>query len=101
MRHLQAEVSAQQNKLFGKNSKHAYGLFHHLVKEVGELGESYHDLKKMSEELADCVILLIGIADAYDVDLELAVQKKMSENLNRKWKKADKHGVIEHIKNEK
>jgi NTP pyrophosphatase (non-canonical NTP hydrolase) len=98
MRYLQAEVSSWQKKTFGTNRSHVKGLIRHLKKEVNEEVIIAKTKKQMQEELADCIILLIGIADAYKIDLEFAVQKKMSENLNREWKKANKYGVIEHKK---
>lgn len=103
MRDLQKYVASWQEKTFGKNSRHLTGMMEHLKKEIEELEtevdlyESVHKSKShLESELADCVILLLGIAHGAKIDLELAVQKKMSENLNRKWKKPDKHGVCEH-----
>lgn len=96
MKKLQKDISKWQRETFGSNWKHAYGLFHHLREEVGEVGKAYYDLKKLPEELADCVILLIGIADAYDINLEKAVKDKMKLNKKRVWHKPNKKGVIKH-----
>lgn len=107
MRNLQKYIANWQRKTFGTNKKHWEGLLNHLRKEIEELEDSildYHSHevsaieahKAIENELADCIILLVGLADAFKIDLELATQKKMSENLNRKWKKPDKHGVCEH-----
>ena len=98
MKRLQKEVSQWQNKTFGTNRGHGLGLFNHLVREVQELGDTPIDSKNFEGEFADCVILLIGLADAYSVDLEKAVKEKMKENRKRKWNKPDKDGVIQHIK---
>jgi len=104
MKKLQASVSKWQNKTFGNNKEHLLGLTRHLKREVEELEcllypvgslSSYENIKS---EVADCLIVLIGIADGLGLDLEKSVKEKMRENKKRKWKSPDKDGVIEHKK---
>lgn len=56
----------------------------------GELAEAYNAYSKklpdLSEELADVIIYLLGIATILDVDLEEAVLKKVEKNKNREYK---------------
>lgn len=107
MRKLQQLVSKWQNKTFGSNWTHANGIYNHLKKEIEELGRASKVLAygnktnaniELKKELADCQILLIGLADAFGVNLEKAVKDKMKENKQRKWNQPDKDGVIQHIK---
>ncbi len=72
------------------------GLVEHLRQEVDELSVDPTD----AEELADCLILLVGIADAAGVGidgLEVATSKKLEKNRRRTWRKPDPTtGVIRH-----
>jgi NTP pyrophosphatase (non-canonical NTP hydrolase) len=81
---------------------------HHLIEEVRELQEECEKSKgetsiELTEELADCFILLLGIADSAGFeyqDLGLLINCKMTINEQRKWGKADENGVVKHVKSD-
>ena len=105
---LQAAIAKWQRKTFGSNHQNINGVYSHLLKEVYELGEIIKCLKNydcftyqknmnvLRYELADCFIMLVGLADAYKIDLEKATVEKMYINKTRQWKTPDSDGVIEH-----
>lgn len=66
----------------------------HLEREFKELSEHPDD----PSELADIVILILGLADIQGINLEMALVDKHSENLCRRWGKPDAQGVVEHIR---
>jgi NTP pyrophosphatase (non-canonical NTP hydrolase) len=68
--------------------------FEHLRREIIELGEDLSD----GQEMADCFLLLIGLAEMKSVDIFSEAVKKLEINKNRKWGKPDKHGVSSHVK---
>jgi NTP pyrophosphatase (non-canonical NTP hydrolase) len=70
-----------------------------LVEEIGELARAIRDLKglkvgrksenvykNLREELADCLIYLLDIANLADVNLEGALREKEKLNSARKWR---------------
>lgn len=96
MKKLQKEIGKWQAQTFGPSRLHPYGLYHHLREEVGEVGKAFYDMEAMPSELADCIILLVGLADAFNIDLDKAVKQKMEKNKKRQWHKPNKKGVIKH-----
>lgn len=66
----------------------------HLLEEVNELAEDPSD----GEEMADCFILLMNLAEMHGHDLMTEAQKKMDKNRARKWGKPDERGVCHHVK---
>jgi len=66
-----------------------------LIEEVGELSHAiriYLGLKRskeksngIDEELADCAIYLIDIANYFSLDLEKVIRKKIAVNIARHW----------------
>ena len=79
----------------------------HLYEEVGELTQTvrYEDLlgkvQTTDDELADCLILLFGIAHKRGMsfqDVEKIIIAKMEINKTRKWKKPNAYGVVHHLK---
>jgi NTP pyrophosphatase (non-canonical NTP hydrolase) len=80
----------------------------HLEREVRELEElcmipdkytdSFTLRKELSEEIADCVLLLMHLAHRNGIDIDNAVLSKHAVNVSRKWGEPDKFGVVEHIK---
>lgn len=101
MKQLQKKIREWQTRTFGPSSGHVWGLLKHFQSEASELRYAIFTRRKneIREELADCVILLVGLADAHNIDLDAAVKAKMKKNEKRKWKKPDKNGVIEHVRN--
>lgn len=67
----------------------------HLRKELQELLDS--DLKDVTE-MADCVLLMLQLADAQDKKLLLEVFAKFKINRERTWAPADADGVHSHVK---
>ena len=65
----------------------------HLADEVVELRNAPTD----GEEMADCFILLLNVAQMAGVDLMRAAKLKMEKNRARKWGNPDERGVIKHI----
>lgn len=62
----------------------------HLSEETQELNAAINknDLSNIKEELADCLLLLFGIADRCGMNyhaIEAAIIDKMMINLKRKW----------------
>lgn len=66
---------------------------HHLRKEVEELLANPSD----PSEIADCFILLAGLAEIAGVDLLKVGLEKMKINEGRTWGAPDDNGVCEHI----
>jgi NTP pyrophosphatase (non-canonical NTP hydrolase) len=67
-----------------------------LVELSKEIKSGTHEGK--SNELADCFILLLGIADLEQIDIEKAIEKKFEEIQKRTWGKASPTGVYFHEK---
>ena len=65
----------------------------HLKREVQELSEDIDD----ETEMADILILLVGIAEMKGVDLLAAAKRKMCTNLGRTWSQPDEEGVYHHL----
>lgn len=66
----------------------------------GEVAEAYDAYRKkestdrIAEELADVAIYLLSIAEQLDIDMESALEKKMTKNESRVYKRNEK-GVME------
>ncbi len=67
--------------------------------EIKELVEAYKlgFREAISEELADCFILLCTLAWLSDISLESAVLEKMMKNVLRHWGSADEKGIVTHL----
>ncbi len=99
------EITEWQNATFQKAT--AYSKLCHLKQEILELeNEILKDSavrveSEMFEELADCFILMMGIAGCMQIkheELTSIIDAKMVKNKNRKWGKPDANGVVNHIK---
>jgi NTP pyrophosphatase (non-canonical NTP hydrolase) len=57
----------------------------HVHSELGEMYNAWRDGDRagFSEELADAIILLVGMADGLGIDLDAAVAAKMATNRTR------------------
>ena len=95
MTKLQIEILYWQEATFPNADE--FSTFHHLVKEIVELGKALEDDVNIEGELADCQHLLFGIASKCGVNLYEATKKKFAVNKKRKWGVPDKNGVVEHI----
>lgn len=67
--------------------------WHHLKEEIEELGDCLSD----PSEIADCLLLLIGIAKVQGLDPFQCIVDKMAVNRERDWGKPDSNGVVKHI----
>lgn len=72
-----------------------------VVKLVGEASELLDAVinkgdDAIAEEIADCVICLLDLADSRKIDVAQAVSVKMEVNRKRKWKMED--GVLRRVR---
>ena len=101
MKNIQASIGKWQNETFGTGPERARPVMRHLAEEVNELEmelfvNEYKSSPAVEGEMADCVILLIAMAESLGVCLESAVEAKMVKNRARTWRKPDANGVIRH-----
>ncbi len=58
--------------------------------ELTEVFDAYRkELDDLDEELADVVLYMLGLAEKLGIDLEDALQKKLTIVEKRKWKKVN------------
>lgn len=96
---LQKRIDNWQRKTFPSSNE--LSKIKHLKKEIDELEEAIkegHSKKEIAHEIADCVLLLFGIAGLQGINLLKAVRNKLKINMKRKWGKPDKDGVYFHEK---
>lgn len=97
-----SEITTWQNKTFGKAT--ALSKVNHLKEEVEELIwalDSDDTDISVSEEFADCFILLFGAAASYGFTFDRIceiIDKKMQVNYKRKWGEPKENGVVNHVK---
>ena len=91
------DITEWRKKTFPKSDD--ISTYNHLIREVKELGEAleYGPIGPIKKEIADCVILLIGLADVLNIDILQAVKEKHQINVKRQWGSPDEYGVVEHI----
>lgn len=89
---FQSEVSKWAYQTFPHQTPHSK--MAHLRKEIDELAENTSD----GEEMADCFILLLNLAEMAGVDLMTEARRKMEINRKRKWGAPDADGVCHHVK---
>jgi len=75
----------------------------HLKEEITELQQAVdnNDKKEISDELADCFMLLLDVAHDLkftENDIIEFSRAKLAINKGRKWGKPDNNGVIHHIR---
>jgi len=116
---IQDEIKKWSDENFGSH-RTGKPIAHHLKKEIDELIEaidSFHKdrpygkdkktlellrerRKRVTFELADCMMLLLDIASHEQITFKLlmiTVQEKLEINKKRKWGEPDENGVVEHI----
>lgn len=97
------EVTEWQRETFGTKGT-PVSLARHLIDEVIELRDEFiiDNILFNNEhehEIADCFILLFGIADKLGYthdDLCKFIDIKLAINKQRKWNEPDSNGVIKH-----
>ncbi len=72
----------------------------HLKREAGEVLDAAGK-PELGEELADCVILILGLAHMNQISLIDEIRTKFAICKERKWSPPDAQGVIEHVREEK
>ncbi len=109
MNQLQLDHGEWTNKQFASHHKedgtpNPLPPFRHLIDyEKGEVWElatalSNGDPTAIAKELADCQLLLYGIASLCGVDLEQAAWEKYHVNKARRWGEPDPDGIVEHVR---
>lgn len=108
---LQKDIAEWSEKAFGdgvpgRRTWRFPGMFAHLKREIDELDAIIFETKlngptqSIIEEIADCAMLLMDMADQLDADLLTEMAKKLEVNKKRKWGKPNADGSVEHIKDE-
>lgn len=75
----------------------------HLKEEIKELEaelQRNNFTTELGSEIADCLFLIYGAAFKAGLNytqIELALQRKLAINKNRKWGKPDADGVVKHV----
>lgn len=88
---LQQRVGAWAAATFPNSTLHAKVA--HLRREVEELASS-----GAAEEIADCILILLHVADAAGVSAHQACEAKFAVCLTRQWGAPDADGVVEHVR---
>lgn len=91
------ELADWQEKNFPKATQRS--MIAHLRRELKELEKDPSD----AMELADCFILLLGIARKGNYSAHAFIENgltKLEICKARKWGQPDKHGVYEHVREE-
>ncbi|MCA0269690.1 MAG: DUF550 domain-containing protein [Bacteroidetes bacterium] len=70
----------------------------HLLAEVGELIVDLESGRDASFELADCLHLVIAVAERADVHLADVTRTKFMLNQGRTWGEPNDEGFTEHIR---
>ena len=86
---IQADVVAWANEVLP--NRDVSSMLIKLMEEMGEVAKNPSD----ALQLADILILLVDIADNYDIDLTQAVDNRMHINRIRRWNKNRHTGVME------
>lgn len=101
---FQKEIKEWADATFGFNGvQSTIASLHHLSGEVEELREAVvsRDITRISQEHADCLIILLHTALNYGLtfsDIVKAAQLKMEINKSREWGGPDERGVVNHMK---
>jgi NTP pyrophosphatase (non-canonical NTP hydrolase) len=97
---IQKAIGEWSDEQFGKDESRFFGMYNHLVQEMGELrmevaslemqGGAEKMLRKdrgvyAAGEIADCIMLLLDMANKLGVDMEKAVLTKLETNKQRTW----------------
>lgn len=88
---LQAEVTAWANDVLPDRT--VPGMLLKMMEELGEVTRNPSD----PLQLADILILLLDVADFYDVDLTTAVENRMHINRIKRWSTNRHTGVKERV----
>ena len=95
MRNLQHSINDWQDEVFPNRT--LQGQLEKLEQEIAELYFAIEekDEPSIQKEIADCMIVLMGIAGIEDIDLQSVVEAKMKINKLRMWEE-NHPGVHQH-----
>lgn len=88
---IQAEVTAWADEVLPDRT--VGGMVIKMVEELGEVAKDPSD----PLQLADMIILLVDIADQYDINLSEAVSNRMHINRIKRWKSNRHTGAKERV----
>ncbi len=96
-------ITEWQNKTFTKAT--IISCLEHLSEEIEEVKNCLTNGIGIVDDLevADCFLLLIGVANKAGMDYQdivNAIDKKMEINYKRKWGEVNEKGYVKHIKDE-
>ena len=89
------DVTAWRRRRFPRST--VSSTMKHLKREIAELENDPGN----PEEIADVLMLLIGLADLQHIDLAGALAAKLVVNKARPWGEPDAEGVVEHLRQKK
>ena len=100
---LVLEVQAWQRKTFPRETP--MGITKQFITEALELYtvvDNECPIENIEEEIADCMLLLIGLAgklsiDKLHIDIMKSLEKKHVINTKRDWGKMNDQGFVEHV----
>ena len=97
MTNLQKAIHEWQMETFKSSDEESK--FNHLAEEMVELKEAIISgtNEELEMEIADCFLLLTGIASLRDIDIIAAARKKLEINKQRDWGEPDELGIVRHI----
>jgi NTP pyrophosphatase (non-canonical NTP hydrolase) len=94
-------IAKWQDEIFTKAT--ALSCANHLAEEVEELKwalDSDDNDMSVTEEIADCFLLLIGVCNKFGLkydDIVKIINDKMQINYTRKWGDINNNGYMKHI----
>lgn len=96
--HQYKEVCEWQNRTFKQATP--LSCAKHLWEEVQELIDDLENGKTGYSEIADCILLIIGVCNKKGLsyaDIVALIDDKMTINRNRKWGDVNEQGYVKHI----
>ncbi len=93
MSELQDFIGNWQARVFGQHRgdwKAIQATFRKFQKEIDELdiaigNDNYTATPRVVDEIADAGVLLLGLCDKLDINLQRAIENKMKINVKRTW----------------
>lgn len=98
---LQYKIGRWQRETFGEST--SLSKIEHTELELQELKKELISgtYQGKCDEIADCFILLLGIADLEQIDVEKAIEEKFEVIQKRTWGKPSPTGLYLHEKESK
>lgn len=101
IKELQDRIGRWQRETFPEST--SMSKIEHIELELNELKNElkFGTHQGKANELADCIILLLGIADLEQIDVKKSVEDKFEEIQKRTWSQPSETGVYFHKKEPK